>query len=225
MKSENPNAARLTRFTRLFAASVARLVTRAACQLTNCDVYVYSFSRADLSARMRRLIDAYNDALELAEAGCTVEECTGNDELDRIKWTGTLKQSLRREEPITFDESRIREVLYRPFTKLWLYEDDRIVSSVKTISAMFPKGEQEVESTHTHRGQQPFQQNQILDSRNRIAARPQHSRRRMPGDAPAQMILMSSPSNRTVFAALAAARLPDLRTLDPACRATPRRGP
>lgn len=118
---------------------------------TNCDVYVYSFSRADLEARMRRLIDAYNDALELVEAGCTVEECTGNDELDRIKWTDTLKQSLRRHEEITFDESRIREVLYRPFTKLWLYEDDRILSSVKTISKMFPRDpSSSPESAHTH---------------------------------------------------------------------------
>ena len=37
---------------------------------TNCDVYVYSFSRDELAARVRRLIDAYNDALELVEAGC-----------------------------------------------------------------------------------------------------------------------------------------------------------
>ena len=117
---------------------------------TNCDVYVYSYSRKELRVRIHRLIDAYNDALELVEAGCTVEECTGNDELDRIKWTDTLRQSLRRREEITFDESRIREVLYRPFTKLWLYEDDRILSSVKTISAMFPRAADEAESAHTH---------------------------------------------------------------------------
>lgn len=36
---------------------------------------------------------------------------------------------------------------------------------------------------------------------------------------------MSSPSNRTVFAALAAASLPDLHALDPACRATARHRP
>ena len=53
--------------------------------------------------------------------------------------TDTLKQSLRRGHRIEFDESRIREVLYRPFTKLWLYEDDRILSSVKTVSRMFGK--------------------------------------------------------------------------------------
>ena len=30
-------------------------------------------------------------------------------------------------------------MLYRPFTKLWLYEDDLILSRVKTVSAMFPR--------------------------------------------------------------------------------------
>ncbi|WP_419839457.1 type ISP restriction/modification enzyme [Candidatus Poriferisodalis sp.] len=104
---------------------------------TNCDTYVYSFSREELAQRLRLLIDAYSDALELVEAGCSVDECTTNDDLARIKWTGTLKQTLRRREPIVFEEDRIREVLYRPFTKLWLYEDPRILSSVKSISAMF----------------------------------------------------------------------------------------
>ena len=112
---------------------------------TSCDAYVYSFSRSELCERIKTLLSAYDDALELVEAGCTVEECTINDDLDRIKWTDTLKQSLRRREEIDFDESRIREVLYRPFTKLWLYEDDRILSSVKTVSAMFPEPQAQVD--------------------------------------------------------------------------------
>lgn len=112
---------------------------------TNCDVYVYSFSRDELTRRMRLLIDAYNDALELVEAGCDLDECTANDDLARIKWTGTLKQSLRRREEIVFDEGRIREVLYRPFTKLWLYEDARVLSSVKSITAMFRDDREERE--------------------------------------------------------------------------------
>ncbi len=194
---------------------------------TNCDVYVYSFSRDDLITRMRRLIGAYDDALELVEAGCTVEECTGNDELDRIKWTDTLKQSLRRREEIVFDESRIREVLYRPFTKLWLYEDDRILSSVKTISAMFPN-ETETHThthTHTHTGQQPLQSDPVRDPRHTRTNRPQLARRRDSSIPAVAAILMSSPSNRTVFSVLAAAILPDLHTLDPACRATRRHQP
>ena len=106
---------------------------------TNCDTYVYSFSRDDLIERVSRLIDAYENARLLFECGEPLEDVTENVDLHCIKWTDTLKSSLKRNVEITFDESRIREVLYRPFTKLWLYEDDRILSSVKTISAMFPR--------------------------------------------------------------------------------------
>ncbi|MYI30676.1 MAG: DEAD/DEAH box helicase [Acidimicrobiia bacterium] len=106
---------------------------------TNCDVYVYSFSRQALINRVARLIDSYEEARVLYELGESLADVTENVELGSIKWTGTLKQSLRKNEEIVFDESRIREVLYRPFTKLWLYEDPRILSSVKTVSAMFPR--------------------------------------------------------------------------------------
>ena len=106
---------------------------------TNCDTYVYSFSRDALINRITDLINEYEYARHQVETGVlTAEEATRNTDLKVIKWTDTLKQSLKRDKKIVFDESRIREVLYRPFTKLWLYEDDRILSSVKTISKMFP---------------------------------------------------------------------------------------
>ncbi len=237
---------------------------------TNCDVYVYSFSRDDLIARMSHLIGAYDDALELVEAGCTVEECTGNDELDRIKWTDTLKHSLRRREEIVFEESRIREVLYRPFTKLWLYEDDRILSSVKTISAMFPD---EPSNTHTHThwsavppigpGSRPsphesqptstrskaglehsrggcdpdvesVESDRVLGAGGDDSAGPAHAGSGLPSDPskPAMTdggggLLVSSPTNRAIFAALATAVAADLSAsgTNQPTRALPRRRP
>ena len=111
---------------------------------TNCDTYVYSFSRTDLISKVKNLIDAYEEAREFIAAGFTFEEVTENYRLESIKWTARLKNSLKQNIEIVFDESRIREVLYRPFTKLWLYEDDRILSSVKTISAMFPRDDDSV---------------------------------------------------------------------------------
>ena len=109
---------------------------------TACDVYVYSFDRQGLIDKLQCLIEAYNEALDWYESNpCKeiLEQATRNDSLDEIKWTGRLKSSLRQCKRIVFDEGRIREVLYRPFVKLWLYEDDRILSSVKTVSAMFPR--------------------------------------------------------------------------------------
>ena len=115
---------------------------------TSCDVYVYSFDRQRLIERVHRLIDAYEEALEWYEDNPRDDvfvKATTNDRLDEIQWTSTLKTSLKQRKDIIFEESRIREVLYRPFTKLWLYEDDRILSAVKTVSAMFPR-DAEVES-------------------------------------------------------------------------------
>ena len=108
-----------------------------------CDVYLYSFSRRKLIEKVHRYIDAYDMALDYMEdyPDEKIEDVTANTRLDVIKWTGKLKSTLRQGQRIVFDESRIREVLYRPFTKLWLYEDDRILASVKTVSAMFPRDE------------------------------------------------------------------------------------
>ncbi|MXW59796.1 MAG: DEAD/DEAH box helicase, partial [Acidimicrobiia bacterium] len=104
---------------------------------TGCDTYVYSFSRKALIDRIITLIDAYEEARMLFELGESLEDVTENYQLTKIKWHNTLKQSLKKGEKIEFDESRIREVLYRPFTKLWLYEDDRILREVRTVAAMF----------------------------------------------------------------------------------------
>ena len=109
---------------------------------TNCDVYVYSFSRDTLIEKINLLIDEYEYTRAKVNHGeWTVERATLHTSLEAIKWTDALKRSLKRDEEIVFDESRIREVLYRPFTKIWLYEDSRILSRVKTISSMFPRSD------------------------------------------------------------------------------------
>ncbi len=108
---------------------------------TNCDAYVYSFSRKSLIKKIKALIAAYEKARQdVYENGASYDEVTTNSSISVIKWTDTLKNSLKRGHRIEFKESHIREVLYRPFTKLWLYEDNRILTSVKTVSQMFGKG-------------------------------------------------------------------------------------
>ncbi len=192
---------------------------------TNCDTYVYSFSRDELMSKIHDLIDAYTNAYTLHhDLGLTLEECTENTDLAVIKWTDTLKQSLKKGEEITFDESRIREALYRPFTKLWLYEDDRILSSVKTVSAMFPETTPPPPEVSIDPHQQPRQPDPLLAPHDRTAIRPQQSRRRRPSH-PKEAILMAGPSNMAIFGALATLKLPDLHLMGPGqqTRALPRR--
>lgn len=107
---------------------------------TNCDTYVYSFSRDDLADRMRAFIAAYERARRaIHERSVPLDVAVAIDEVEDIKWHARLRQAVKTNTQIDFDEDRIRPVLYRPFQQLWLYEDDRILSSVKTIAAMFPR--------------------------------------------------------------------------------------
>jgi len=129
---------------------------------TNCDTYVYSFSREELLKRVDRLIDAFNDTLQEAwqymqnnpsiTLKQAVDKFTVSKNLSEIKWTDKIKSTLKKllkaaqnsEVPpsgLSVDPNCCRHVLYRPFTKLWLYEDDMILSSSKTVSAMFPRYE------------------------------------------------------------------------------------
>ncbi len=111
---------------------------------TNCDTYVYSFNRSALERKMVDLIAAYNETLDILESTSDfveIERMIRDSSSYAIKWTATLKNSLKQKKRIEFEPWRIREVLYRPFTKLWLYEDDRILSSVRTVSKMFPRDE------------------------------------------------------------------------------------
>ena len=110
---------------------------------TNLDVYAYDFSRTALEAKVRKLIGVFNACAEkLRSSGYNDEifaELTGTSAIDRIKWTDTLKNSLRRGKVLQFDPSKIREVLYRPFTKCYLYEDWDILSAGKSAAQLFPQ--------------------------------------------------------------------------------------
>ena len=104
---------------------------------TNCDSYVYSFSRDALIEKVQRLIKVYERARTAFIEGSSIEECTMNTQLHSLKWTDKLKQSLKNECKIEFDVTHIREVYYRPFTKLWIYEDYRILTAGQAASNLF----------------------------------------------------------------------------------------
>ena len=202
---------------------------------TNLDTYAYAFSRDALEAKIKRLIAAYDkarDALANLPYGKdrseAVAEIIGNADPAEIKWTGHLRDSLNAGAEIVFDPARIREVMYRPFTKLWLYEDDRILSSVKTVSALFPR-EQNVSPTGGGGGYDPRYQPEQPRSLRRVRSDgptgPQRARSEptLPHH-PAPAIVTTDPSNQTTFATLATTAIPDLHSLAAgiAARATTR---
>lgn len=128
--------------------------TSAGGVMTACDPYVYAFDYDDLVNKVTAYIDAYDSALSRVLSARARRESGEQIDLDAeiaaittntpaslrvAKWTGKLKQSLRRGDVIEFDPARIRQVMYRPFTSVWMYEDARILDKVEAVSSLFPE--------------------------------------------------------------------------------------
>ena len=63
----------------------------------------------------------------------------------KIKWSSGLKQQLKSGQIAEFTESKIRQSLYRPFTKSNLYFDRMINERVLVFPSIFPTPETEAE--------------------------------------------------------------------------------
>ena len=107
--------------------------------ITAADDWVYSFSKKTLEKKIKTLINRYQDALDDVKAGINPSEAAKIHEINSV---AKLEKALAKKMEISFEPERIRECLYRPFNKLYLYEDSRILSSVNTISEMFPRDEE-----------------------------------------------------------------------------------
>ncbi len=188
-----------------------------------CDPYVYSFDYDDLVDRVCTLIDAYDAALARVSAvpnsarKQVIEQVTKNTDLSRIKWTDRLKQSLRRGDVIEFDESRIRQTLYRPFVKVWLYEDARILSSVKAVSAMFaatpPPPPPDREGSGSHLPGSPQQSSHLRSHRHGRYPRPMRRRHEPALTGPPTEAIMITGTSNMAFHVLATSLMPDLAAI------------
>lgn len=107
---------------------------------TNRDSIVYDFHRSRLAKRVEQFAEDYNSEVSRFQRKKPV-----NDKLDeflrteRIKWSRNLKSELKREKFLEFNDAKIREVLYRPFTRRYLYLDDVAVDEPAQSRVFSPK--------------------------------------------------------------------------------------
>ena len=116
---------------------------------TNRDAWVCNFNRDTLVENMRRMIEIYNT--EMARWGQQVGRDADLDDFlesddTKIKWSSTLKQKLQSGQIVEFSEAKIRQSLYRPFTKSKLYFDRVMNDRVLGFPFIFPSPEAEMEN-------------------------------------------------------------------------------
>ncbi len=113
------------------------------------DPWAYNFSRFEVEANMRRMIDNYNSEVDRYALACTgkgkeqwpeVENVIDTDP-KRINWTHNLKADAKREKRYAFESVSLVPSMYRPFTRQWLYFNRRFNERVYQMPHLFPTSE------------------------------------------------------------------------------------
>ena len=111
---------------------------------TNRDAWVYNFSQKKVGSNMRLMIAFYNSEVSRYEENpiSDVEQFVGNDPT-KISWDGTLKICIENIQNGTYSKNKIRQGVYRPFTKQWFYFDRQFNNSVYRMFDFFPISDSE----------------------------------------------------------------------------------
>ena len=128
-----PIADRKTKFLRVAAQEQAIFKLFSLGVSTNRDEWLYDMSRERLAEKVTYLIDTYE-----AIPSRTVDfPCS-------LKWSETLKRRKQSAHSEFFDAERIRRAIYRPFSKVWLYQSLLFIDRPGLASALFPVDERNV---------------------------------------------------------------------------------
>lgn len=113
---------------------------------TGRDEWVYDLSISNLALKMSYLVRIYSERLQKSE----------RPRLD-IKWDRELEKDLSRSIHKSFEPGKIRDSLYRPFTREYVYFDENFNRMPGQLFKIFPKSESENQLiTITNHVQIPF---------------------------------------------------------------------
>ena len=117
---------------------------------TNRDAWVYNFNANALTENVQRTMEFYNAhvlkwLVTPEKSILNVDNFVAYDDT-RIKWSSVLKQKLKGGQIGEFSDTKIRESLYRPFTKSYLFFDRVMNQSVYIFPSIFPIPKTETEN-------------------------------------------------------------------------------
>ncbi len=110
---------------------------------SNNDAYVYSFDEDVLRQRARQMVEDYNAAVDRWKRKGAPKNIEGFITVDekRLKWIRNTKRNLLRGKYVEFDESKIREALYRPFCKQAYFFERIFNEDIYRLPSYFPTSE------------------------------------------------------------------------------------
>ena len=116
---------------------------------TNRDAWARNFNRNALAENMNRLIRTYNAEIDRwkrrENRDANVDDFVVYDNT-KIKWSRDLKLDLKRSRIAEYAEGKVKNSLYRPFTKSNLFFDRVMNEEVYSFPSIFPTPETEQEN-------------------------------------------------------------------------------
>ncbi|MCK5715883.1 MAG: DNA helicase, partial [Thiomargarita sp.] len=116
---------------------------------TNRDAWVYNFNKSALADNMQRCINTYNEYVEnwinREDKEAKVDDFIVYDD-KLLSWSRDLKLQLKRENLNIYANEKIRNALYRPFSKSNLFLDSIMVDVSGQFSKIFPTPSTESEN-------------------------------------------------------------------------------
>ena len=113
------------------------------------DAWAYNFNRSILAENMQRTIKYYNEQVlkwrQPENLNTKVDDFVVNDDM-KISWSRDLKLDLKRVRSAEYAELKVRDALYRPFTKSNLFFDRIMNEEVYVFPSIFPTPETETEN-------------------------------------------------------------------------------
>ena len=129
-----PLANRETKLAKLVADERAVFRLYSLGVITARDEWVYDYNAEQVGSKVRSFINEYEEKRAL-HGGSTVDD----GELGTaIKWTRDLKRQLRLDLPNVYDRHGVRQTLYRPFVKKFLYYVQNLNEMQYQIPQIFP---------------------------------------------------------------------------------------
>ena len=114
---------------------------------TNRDAWVYDYKYDSLVKRMRQFVEDYNAEVDrYKRQDPKPENIDDFVNYDLLKWDGTLKADLGKENYGTFRIDCLRTSLYRPFTKKHLFFDRLLNNAIYRQPYFFPNEQAEAEN-------------------------------------------------------------------------------
>lgn len=114
------------RYTKLAGKSRTIFKNSAVGISTNRDSWVIGFNNKATLSKARTLITNYNSEVKRFNKDTTID-INRNDSF--VKWTRKLEQLLGKHKFIEFDEHNLVPIMYRPFTKKWIYYQNEVIES------------------------------------------------------------------------------------------------